>query len=69
MSNLVVVGVDNAAAAFQMRAALANMQTQYLIEMEDAVVVTRAADAPCSPSGRQPHRREQGRSAARSGAR
>jgi uncharacterized membrane protein len=27
-----------------MRAALANMQTQYLIEMEDAVVVTRAAD-------------------------
>lgn len=44
MSNLVVVGVDNAAAAFQMRAALANMQTQYLIEMEDAVVVTRAAD-------------------------
>ena len=41
MSNLVVVGFDNAADAFQMRAALAQMQAQYLIEMEDAVVVTR----------------------------
>ena len=43
MSNLVVVGFDNAADAFQMRAALASMQAQYLIEMEDAVVVTRDA--------------------------
>jgi uncharacterized membrane protein len=43
MSNLVVVGFDNAADAFQMRGALAQMQTQYLIEMEDAVVVTRDA--------------------------
>jgi len=41
MSNLIVVGFDNAADAFQMRGALAQMQAQYLIEMEDAVVVTR----------------------------
>jgi uncharacterized membrane protein len=41
MSNLVVVGFDNPADAFQMRGTLAQMQTQYLIEMEDAVVVTR----------------------------
>ncbi len=43
MSNLVVVGFSNAADAFQMRGALAQMQTQYLIEMEDVVVVTRDA--------------------------
>src|SRR6187431_2619390 len=43
MSNLVVVGFNNAADAFQMRGALAQMQTQYLIEMADAVVVTRDA--------------------------
>src|SRR5258707_14322776 len=43
MSNLIVVGFNNAADAFQMRAALAQMQAQYLIEMEDAVVVTRDA--------------------------
>ena len=41
MSNLVVVAFNNAADAFEMRAALAKMQSQYLIEMEDAVVVTR----------------------------
>lgn len=41
MSNLIVLGFDNEADAFEMRAALARMQTQYLIEMEDAVVVTR----------------------------
>ena len=44
MSNLVVIGFDNAADAFQMRGALARMQAQYLIEMEDAVVVTRDAN-------------------------
>ena len=43
MSNLIVVGFNNPADAFQMRAALAQMQSQYLIEMEDAVVVTRDA--------------------------
>jgi uncharacterized membrane protein len=43
MSNLVAVTFDNAADAFLMRASLAKMQTQYLIDMEDAVVVTRDA--------------------------
>ncbi len=43
MSNLIVLGFDNPADAFEMRAALARMQAQYLIEMEDAVVVTRDA--------------------------
>jgi uncharacterized membrane protein len=41
MSNLFVVAFNNAADAFEMRSALAKMQAQYLIEMEDAVVVTR----------------------------
>lgn len=44
MSNLVVLGFDNEADAFALRAALAKMQAQYLIEMEDAVVVTRDAN-------------------------
>jgi uncharacterized membrane protein len=43
MSNLIVIGFNNEIDAFEMRAALARMQTQYLIEMEDAVVVTRDA--------------------------
>src|SRR4051812_18214276 len=43
MSNLIVIGFDNQADAFEMRAALARLQAQYLIEMEDAVVVTRDA--------------------------
>ena len=41
MANLIVVGFNNEADAFEMRAGLAKLQTQYLIEMEDAVVVTR----------------------------
>ena len=41
MSNLIVVGFNNAADAFEMRAALVKLQAQYLIEMEDVVVVTR----------------------------
>ena len=41
MSNLIVVGFNNAADAFEMRAALVKLQSQYLIEMEDVVVVTR----------------------------
>jgi uncharacterized membrane protein len=44
MANLIVVGFNNEADAFEMRAALAKLQTQYLIEMEDAVVVTRDAN-------------------------
>ena len=41
MSNLIVIAFPNSADAFELRAALAKLQTQYLIEMEDAVVVTR----------------------------
>jgi uncharacterized membrane protein len=41
MSNLIVIGFNNEADAFAMRAELAKLQAQYLIEMEDAVVVTR----------------------------
>ena len=43
MSNLIVLGFNNEADAFEMRAALARLQSEYLIEMEDAVVVTRDA--------------------------
>lgn len=43
MSTLIVLGFDNEADAFELRAALARLQSQYLIEMEDAVVVTRDA--------------------------
>ena len=41
MSNLIVVGFNNTADAFEMRAALVKLQAQYLIEMDDVVVVTR----------------------------
>ena len=41
MSNLVAVVFDDEATAFEMRAALVKMQKEYLIELEDAVVVTR----------------------------
>jgi uncharacterized membrane protein len=41
MSTLVAVVFDDESTAFDMRAALAKMQKQYLLEMEDAVVVTR----------------------------
>jgi uncharacterized membrane protein len=41
MSDLLVFGFPNETEAFQMRAALGKMQGEYLIEMEDAVVVTR----------------------------
>src|SRR6187549_411701 len=43
MSNLIVIGFSNEADAFAMRAELAKLQSQYLIEMEDAVVLTRDA--------------------------
>jgi uncharacterized membrane protein len=43
MSNLIVIAFNNETDGFEMRAALAKMQAQYLIEMEDAVVVTRDA--------------------------
>ena len=41
MSDLVVIGFDDEHTAFEMRAALAKMQKEYLIEMEDVVVVTK----------------------------
>jgi len=41
MSNLVVIVFDDEVTAFEMRVALVKMQKEYLIEIEDAVVVTR----------------------------
>ena len=41
MSNLVVIGFDDEHTAFEMRAELVKLQKEYLIEMEDAVVVTK----------------------------
>ncbi|WP_425395934.1 DUF1269 domain-containing protein [Aeoliella sp.] len=41
MSNLIVIVFDDEHTAFEMRTALVKMQKQYLIEMEDAVVVTK----------------------------
>src|SRR5262245_4979263 len=41
MSNLLVIVFNDEATAFEMRAALVKMQKEYLIEIEDAVVVTR----------------------------
>jgi len=41
MSNLVVIEFDNEVAAFDMRAELAKMQKEYLIDMDDIVVVTK----------------------------
>jgi len=41
MSTLVAIVFHDESTAFEMRAALAKMQREYLLEMEDAVVVTR----------------------------
>jgi uncharacterized membrane protein len=41
MSTLVAVVFEDEVTAFEMRAALVRMQKEYLIEIEDAVVVTR----------------------------
>ena len=41
MSDLVVIGFDDETSAFEMRAALAKMQKEYLIKMEDVVVATK----------------------------
>ncbi len=43
MSDLIAVVFKDEHTAFDMRAALAKMQKEYLIEMDDAVVVTRDA--------------------------
>ncbi len=44
MSDLIVVAFDDEATAFEMRAALVKMQDDYLLQMEDIVVVTRSVD-------------------------
>ncbi len=41
MSNLVVIGFEDEHTAFEMRAELVKLQKEYLIEMEDVVVVTK----------------------------
>src|SRR5215475_9061392 len=41
MSRLIAVVFHDESSAFEMRAALAKMQSQYLLDLEDAVVVTR----------------------------
>ncbi|MGD8663698.1 MAG: DUF1269 domain-containing protein [Desulfobacterales bacterium] len=41
MSDLVVIGFGDEHKAFEMRAALAKLQKEYLIDMEDVVVVTK----------------------------
>lgn len=41
MSDLIVVTFDDEATAFALRAELVKLQKEYLIDMEDAVVVTR----------------------------
>jgi uncharacterized membrane protein len=43
MGTLVAVVFNDESTAFEMRGALARMQKQYLLDMEDAVVVTRDA--------------------------
>lgn len=44
MSDLVIVAFPDEATAFEVRAELVRLQQQYLIEMEDVVVVTRSED-------------------------
>ena len=41
MTDLVVVGFEDEYTAFEMRAALARLEKEYLIDMEDVAVVTR----------------------------
>jgi uncharacterized membrane protein len=43
MSDLVVVGFEDEYTAFEIRAALARLEKEYLIDMEDIAVVTRSA--------------------------
>ena len=44
MSDLIVIGFEDEHRAFEMRAALARLQKEYLIDMEDVVVVTKDKD-------------------------
>ncbi|WP_347266922.1 DUF1269 domain-containing protein [Paracoccus sp. (in: a-proteobacteria)] len=41
MSNLLVIAFDDEATGFELRTELVKMQKEYLIQMDDAVVVTR----------------------------
>jgi uncharacterized membrane protein len=41
MSNLIVISFPDEQLAFEMRAALVKLQKEYLIEMEDVVIVTK----------------------------
>lgn len=41
MSDLLVIAFDDEASAFELRAELVRMQQEYLLQLEDAVVVTR----------------------------
>ena len=41
MSNLIVISFPEEQLAFEMRAALVQLQKEYLIEMEDVVIVTK----------------------------
>lgn len=41
MSNLIAITFDDQKTAFDLRAKLVELQTEYLIEMDDVVVVTR----------------------------
>jgi uncharacterized membrane protein len=41
MSDLIVIGFDEEHKAFEMRAELVKLQKEYLLEMEDVVVVTK----------------------------
>lgn len=44
MSNLVAITFEDQKTAFDMRAKLVELQSEYLIEMDDVVVVTRDAE-------------------------
>ncbi len=41
MSDLLVIAFDDEASGFELRAELVKLQAEYLIKLEDAVVVTR----------------------------
>ena len=41
MSDLIVIGFENEYTAFEMRAELIKLQKEYLLQMEDSVVVTK----------------------------
>lgn len=44
MSELIVIAFDDEASGFELRAELVKMQTEYLLELEDAVVATRSSE-------------------------